>query len=440
MRVALLYPEVLDIARFREKRKEFPPFGVLYLAAMVERAHHEARILKVREDALAFDLRDFDVVAFSIPSSATYGLMLRARAQSIYAGDALLLVGGVHPSFFPEKTLSEWNVHAVGIDEGEMTLLELIEHAKDKELSGINGIGFFKNGKFVRTLKRPLIQSIDSLPLPARHLLDPEDFVMSDRLADTDEKMAHVMFSRGCPFPCRFCAAAQTKIQYRGGASAREELIHLKERYGVTGFAIVDDNFVVNRKKVAEISDSIVDLNLKWSALSRVDIVTEELLRKMYASGCIEIKFGVESGSQRILDAMQKNIRVDDIRNALKLANQTDIRSKVFIIHGYPGENQESTNETLALLEELKPLISRVSLFRFVPLPGTYVYQHPQEFSLRGTDTDAAWDGNWSKYHIHHNDRHWWGSEKDFEEQAAGYKVLNDYIDANWPDRHEVTA
>jgi len=244
------------------------------------------------------------------------------------------------------------------------------------------------------------------------------------------------MFSRGCPFPCRFCAAAQTRIQYRSGTSARKELVHLIEDYGIGGFAVVDDNFIVNKRKVADICSHIRGLDLQWSTLSRVDTIDEDLLTQVRDAGCIEIKFGVESGSQRILNAMHKNITPDDIRNALRLAHSADIKSKIFIIHGYPGENLDSTLETIRLLAELRSFISRVSLFRFVPLPGTYVYNHPEMFNLHGTDRDPDWKDEWERYHIHHNERHWWGSRQDFDEINSSYAELDGFINANWPSKN----
>ncbi len=153
------------------------------------------------------------------------------------------------------------------------------------------------------------MRDIDQLPLPARHLLPAGTVVMTDRLAGTDLRMAHVMFSRGCPFPCSFCAAGQTRIQYRGGESARRELEHLIDAYGIEGFAIVDDNFIVSKAKVSDICDHITGLDLRWSALSRVDTIDAPLLARMAASGCIEVKYGMESGSEDLLRAMRKNTR-----------------------------------------------------------------------------------------------------------------------------------
>jgi radical SAM superfamily enzyme YgiQ (UPF0313 family) len=225
-------------------------------------------------------------------------------------------------------------------------------------------------------------------------------------------------------------------MQYRGGESARAELLHLKETYGIEGFSIVDDNFVVARQKVMEICDSIKDLGLKWSALSRVDTVDRELLEKMRDAGCIEIKFGVESGSEEILRAMRKRITKQTIQKAFETCNEVGINAKAFIIHGYPGENTRTTQETIDLLKSLQHIIKRVSLFRFVPLPGTQVYDQLDPAGNRlihGTHNDpATWDGDWSKFHLYRNGRHWWGTEADFQEVNMSYNQIKQYIESVW--------
>jgi anaerobic magnesium-protoporphyrin IX monomethyl ester cyclase len=439
MRVAFVYPEVYDLARFRERRKEFPPFGVLYLAAVAERAGHDVTVFPVSEQAWRLDLSGFDAVGFSIPSSATYGVIRRARFGSTYAGDPLVMVGGVHPNFYPERTLLDLRPHVVGVGEGEETILDLLAEVTTRRFDRVPGVCYLGEGGPLRTIPRVALRDIDVLPLPARHLLNVEDLVMEDRLSSTDLRMAHVMFSRGCPFPCRFCAAAQTRIQYRSGASARRELEHLVQEYAIDGFAIVDDNFIVNRHKVRDICRSIADLGLRWSALSRVDTVDRSLLDDMAAAGCIEVKFGMESGSEQLLRAMRKNTTRRQIRDAVRRARAAGIKVKLFLIHGYPGENLDTTRETLDLLTELATDIERVSLFRFVPLPGTYVYDHPEEFGLHGTDRDPGWDGDWSRYHIHHNHRHWWGTPADFAAVQAGYEQLRDVVERLWPERHSGT-
>jgi anaerobic magnesium-protoporphyrin IX monomethyl ester cyclase len=428
------------LARFREGRKEFPPFGPLYLAAAAQQAGHEVTIFKVAPGQETLDLRRFDAVGYSLSSSATYGVIKRARETSQYSHGKLIMAGGVHANLYPESTLLDLRPHVVGFGEGEQTILDLLAAWPSGRFDDIPGVCFQRGGKPVRTAPRAVERNIDHLPLPARHLLPMEDLVMTDRLAGTDVRMAHTMFSRGCPYACRFCAVAKSVIQYRSGASARRELLQLKDDYDIGGFAIVDDNFIINRHKVLDICESIADLDLQWSALSRVNTVNAHLLAMLRYAGCIEIKFGMESGSARILEAMRKNIRPEQITAAVRAAKRAGISVKLFLVHGFPGEDLQTSRETIALLQQLAPLIDRASLFRFVPLPGTYVYEHPEEYALRGTDRDTDWDGDWSRYHIHHNARHWWGSERDFAQVQQGYDELATIVREYWPDRHDAPS
>lgn len=434
MRVVLLYPEVYDMARFKEGRREFPPFGVMYLGAALRDAGHDPAIMKVFPGQEPLDLTDFDAVGVSTASSATYGMLVTAVAHSRRAENSLLMVGGVHTNFYPVDSLVDFNADVVGVGESEDTILQLLAHSVDRDFSDVAGAVWRDAAGVVRQNPQVSVsRDISHLPLPARDLLPTDDLVMTDRLAGRDLRMAHVMFSRGCPFPCSFCAAGQTRIQYRDGVSARTELESLIADYQIEGFAIVDDNFIVAKQKVADICDHIVDLNLKWSALSRVDTVDRELLQKMADAGCIEVKFGVESGSEALLRDMQKNTTQAQIEAAITMAYEVGIEPKAFIIHGYPGENEATTAETIAMLERLRTKLSRVSLFRFVPLPGTKAYSNQLgQPRIHGTHLSPEWDGDWSKFHIHHNDRHWWGSDADFAELQRSYINLREYVETHW--------
>jgi len=253
MKVAIVYPEVYDLARFREKRKEFPPFGVLYLAAILENNGINVQLFKVFSRNTILDFQNFDAVAFSISSSATYNIIKEVRFRSVYSKNALVMVGGVHPSFYPEQTLLDIRPHVVGVGPGEETVIELLSEQKRRRFSKINGICYLEGSSLQKTPVRKLAQDIDKLPFPARHLLEEADVIMADRLSNTNLKMAHIMFSRGCPFSCRFCAVFQKKLQYRSGENVKAELESLISAYKIDGFAVVDDNFIINKTKVHSI-------------------------------------------------------------------------------------------------------------------------------------------------------------------------------------------
>lgn len=437
LNVAILYPDVYDMARFQEKRKEFPPFGAMYLASVLRDNGHNVDLMNITGEPEhdARDLTIYDTVGYSISSSVTMGMIEQAHHSSTVRKDAQIIAGGVHANFYPEQVLRDLRAHAVAYGESERIIEQLCCARTDEEYAATPGIVWLNSANEVITNSKSAPLPISDLPLPARDMLPVGDTIMDDRLAKTDLKMAHVMLSRGCPFPCTYCAAGLTRMQYRSGESARAELTHLKDEFGIEGFSIVDDNFVVARQRVMEICESIGDLDLKWSALSRVDTVDKELLEKMRDAGCIEIKFGVESGSEKILKAMRKRINTDTIRNAFELCNEVGINAKAFIIHGYPGENMETTQETIDLLRSLEHIIKRVSLFRFVPLPGTQVYDERDANGNRlihGTHDEPDWDGDWSKFHLYRNGRHWWGTEEDFATTNASYQMIKQYVESIW--------
>ena len=428
MKIAIVYPEVYDIARFGKKRKEFPPFGVLYLATIVSAQNEmEVEVFSVESDKEILDFTKFDVVAFSIPSSVTYEIIKYVRFNGVYANDTFIIAGGVHATIFPEQTLRNLKMHAVCIGNGEDAILELLREKETRQFSHIKGVCYLSEGNVVFTEKRSLKKNLDHLPtIPARHLLPDPDFIMTNRLSNTNLKMTHVMICQGCPFLCNFCASQQKQMQYRSEWHIHQELQYLKDNHGIEGFAVVGDNFLVNKRRVHKICESISSLGLKWSTLSRVDTVDYDSLEVMHDAGCIEIKFGVESGSELILKAMGKGISVNQIYNTIKMTYSVGIKVKAFIIHGYPGENIETTQETISMLDNLSDMIERVSLFRFVPLPGSRVYGQAKENRLIIAEND------WNNCHIHHNTNHWWGNSEDFAVVEKSYRQLDKFIFEKW--------
>lgn len=432
MKVVLLYPEVYEMARFGDRRREFPPLGVLNLGAAIEKAGHSVRVIAVSTGHASLDLREFQAVGFSLSSSATYNVMLAARRHAKIDEDALIMVGGVHCTLYPHDSLNEFNADVACVGQCEDTIVRVLAGASSMNFSGIPGILWKNNDRL--SYQQAVIppRSMEQVPLPARHLLPTEELIVTDRLAGTSLRMTHVAFSRGCAFDCVFCSAGRTRVRYRSGAQARRELTELIEQYGIEGFAIVEDNFTIDRRRVVDIAHSIRDLGLAWSAPSRVDTVDPPTLAAMAEAGCIELKFGMESGSPRMLAAMGKRTDPERIRQSIAWANQAGIDAKVFVIHGFPGETTETTRETIAMLTSLGSAISRVSLFRFVPLPGSLVYNRADLYGISGTHQQPGWDGDWSKFHIHHNARQWWGDTRDWQEVQDSYQELKDFVEANW--------
>lgn len=426
MKVALISPEYYDIAHFGVKRKEIPPFGVLYLAAIIEQKNIKVDLFRVSKETLPLDLTKYNIIGFSISSSVTYPILKRIREISKFNDSALLLAGGIHTTIFPRDVLEDLNVDIACIGEGEETISEIIDDYPKGEYKEINGIAFKDQlGEIVFTPQRSLIENLDTIPFPSRHLLPIDEVIMNDRLSDTNLPIAHILCSRGCPYSCNFCANQEHGIRYRSGDNIKLELEYLIKEYGIKGFCITDDNFIVDKLRIKDICEKITPLNLKWSSLSRVNTVDEDLLKILKNSGCVEIKFGIESGSQRMLSLMNKQITVEQIKHAITITHKVGIKVKAFILHGFPGENLESTQETIHLLESLKDKIDRISLFRFVPLPGSPAYVNYKKYNLKISN-------NFEDIYIYNNERKWWGTIQDQEELEMAYKLLESFIRENW--------
>lgn len=426
MKCALIYPEMYELSRYGTKRKEFPPFGVLYLAAALEKAGDKVDIFTATEENVAFDFLEYDAVGFSISASCAYNLIKNVKKYSKFSESCIIFSGGIHTTLFPEQVIEELDLNIAFIGESDESIVEFSDRINsNNNYYYIAGTCVNNNGKIIRYSARELINDINRLEFPARHLLDVDKIVMENRLAGTDYKIAHIMASRGCIYNCYFCANQDKKIRYRTGVDVKNELELLKSQFQIEGFCITDDNFIINTNNVKEICNEIKPLNLKWSALSRVDTVNKDTMEIMFKSGCIELKFGIESGSEAMLSKMNKNISLSQIRKAIITAKEVGINVKVFLIHGFPGENMSTTLETVSLLNELKTYIDRVSLFKFVPLPGSYVFNNPQKFNLKNID-------NFNRLYIYNDDIHWWGENNDFIEVKESFELLNNFINDNW--------
>jgi len=425
MKIAFISPEYYDVAHFGVKRKEIPPFGVLYLASVAEEMGINVVLYRVSSEEACIDVFDCDLVCFSIPSSVVYPLIKNVRKNLRIKQGTLLVAGGIHATIYPKNVLEDLDINIVCIGEGEDTLREIILNLATRTFSNISGILYKQGNNYVKTNLRALIANLDELPFPARHLMPLDDIVMSERLSNTNLKIVHLLCSRGCPYRCYFCANQEHSIRYRTGENIRNELEFLVEKYRIEGFCITDDNFIIDKNRIKNICHEIAPLGLKWSSLSRVDTVDLEILRCIKNSGCLELKYGVESGSQRMLNLMNKDITVEQIRNAINITYEIGIKIKAFIIHGFPGENIESTKETINLLEELKYKIERISLFRFAPLPGSYIYKNHEKFNVTLPD-------NLKDVHIYNNSKKWWGSKEEQKEVCDAYYLIEDYIKSHW--------
>lgn len=353
MKVMLINP----MTRFVTK-DIMPPLGLAWLAAVLEQNSISVEIL----DALV-ERKDLETVANKVkktcPDIVGITCVTATRSDAFKTADkirvtcpnATVVIGGPHVTFTAEDTLR--NIQSVDIivrGEGEATFLELVKALESgTDLTEVKGISFRSEGNIIHNPPRPFIEDIDSLPFPARHLLPMEKYDF--RIPFTDVKATNVLSGRGCPFGCIYCSTSTMwgkTIRMRSPSNVVDEIEQIVKEYGIRGIYFFDDTFTFHKRRTIEICDEIIErgLDLVWFCESRVDVIDEELLTKMKKAGCKIIAFGIESGSQRVLDIIKKKITVDQSIKATNLCKKVGIKTKSFFIYGLPGELPQDMEAT----------------------------------------------------------------------------------------------
>lgn len=363
----------------------FIPLGIGYLAAVLEENQYEVDVIDCQAREFPFDKfkseiskRRPDVVGLT-STTLTYKSALNiVKIAKEVCPECLTIIGGCHVTFWDSEALKESPYLDVVVrKEGEKTLLDLLERWQSgKAYQDVLGITFRKNGEIIRNPDRPCIENLDDLPFPAFHLWPLE------RLRKYGNVIFPVMTSRGCTFWCEFCTAVRMfgrRYRMRSSENVVDELEFLHDTYGADHFTFYDDSFTVDQARTAEICEEIKNrkLDIKWDCETRVDMVTKELLLKMKQAGCIAVWFGVESGSQQVINAMGKGISIAQTKKAFKWAKEAGLMTVAGVILGFPGETEETAWETIRLVEQLNP--DDVGYYIATPYPGTPMYDSVKE-------------------------------------------------------------
>lgn len=367
-----------------------PPLGILYVAAEARRSlEAELRIVDLNVGGMSLgDLEQLlreeqpDVVGFSVLSFNLLNCMEVCKVVRQVSPRTLICFGGWHPTLYPEETLALGVADVIVIGEGERTFAELIQalgrrkDAGDDVFAGIKGVGYrTTDGALQINERRETIRNLDELPFPAYDLVDAGKY--SHLLATTDNVVS-IMTSRGCPQKCVFCDLRGTPYRFRSPANILAEIRQCYER-GVREFFIQDDNFTISRRRVLEFCRLLVDsgLAIKYKISSRVDHLDDEVVQALKASGCYRMYLGVESGSQAMLDYLEKGITVDQIRGAFALAQKHGIDCCAYVMIGIPPERRAEIDETLRLVQSIRPRHLQCSIC--TPMPQTHLYRQLME-------------------------------------------------------------
>jgi anaerobic magnesium-protoporphyrin IX monomethyl ester cyclase len=361
-----------------------PLIGPAYLAAVLEKNGYEVKVFDCPPLGLTFETLKQEIIQLKpdivgITSvTVTFSTALQtAKMVKETMPQTLIVMGGPHVTVLDEQVIKDNPaVDVIVRGEGEQTMLELADRASNKfglmELEDIAGITFQKNGQVIRTPDRPLIQDLDELPFPAYKHFPLERYRHFGKL------ILPIISSRGCPFNCTFCLApkmAGKGCRPRSPNNVVDELEWLKKEFHPDAFTFHDETFTFEKKRVIAICDEIKrrKINLPWDCSTRVDQITPELLAKMKSANCQLVSFGVESGSQQILNAMKKGTTVELNAKGIKMAKEAGLSVTISVIIGYPGETKETLQATWDFIQKTKPDDVHMSIA--TPYPGIELYE-----------------------------------------------------------------
>jgi len=369
-----------------------PYMGLGYLAAAVRKKGHNVKILHCIKEKMS--LTDFasyirnakpSAVGFTCVSYDVNSVQESIRAVKGIDKNIPVIIGGAHVSAIPEVGMGEDFPDADYGFRGEAEigfpmLLDIISGRSGSGIGEVPGLIWRDNGR-VRVNNQLFYENVDELGMPAWDLMDPREYEASPFSGfSRGFPLAPMISGRGCPFPCTFCSTKYQmgqKVRHRSVSLILEEMKLLINKYGVKEIQFLDDCFSVNKGKVIEICNGILDAGIKinWQCPNglRIDTLDEEMLKVMKRAGCYHFSVGIESTNPDILKKMKKNITLELVEEKIAIAKRVGIKVTGFFILGFPGETKEDIKRTIRYARKLP--IDKVLFSNFWPSPGTEIYE-----------------------------------------------------------------
>jgi len=380
--IVLISPSLSDVYGFDIKKVSYgnPPMGIAYISSYLKKHNHSVKVIDLHfsKDPLK-EVRNVikkekpKFVGISCMTASLEKCKKIAKEIKSIDGDILVVLGGPHPSALPKQVIKINDIDFVVYGEGEETMLDLLEK---KDFNKIKGIVYKKGGKIIMNSPRKQINNLDILPFP-----DYEELKIKKNYCNYGEaffpKRIGIIASRGCPYNCVFCAenTVYKGVRLRSVKNVIDEIEYLNNKYGIKRFAFYDNAFGFYKKRAIEICKEIIKrkLDIKWVLSSRVDNVDEQLLKIMKSSGCYYIMYGIESGSQKVLDTINKGISISQIEDTIRTTKNVGIKVYGAFTLGVPYENDSAIRETINFAKELP--IDYATFNLLVPLPNTELFR-----------------------------------------------------------------
>jgi len=347
------------------------PLSLLYLGAVLEEHKHQVSIIDLRgwlgiSEHMTFPKADFYGIT-ATTGEIEYAKKLSKILKRRYP--CVTIVGGAHASLMPTDCVKDFDYVVVG--EGEKAIVDIVE----KEYTPIQpGI-----------VQGTIVEDLDSLPFPARHLLD-ESLIFSNTLYPGEKygkgpNATTIISSRGCPYNCAFCANIPQPVRFRQPEPFVSEVKYLQDRYDCHYFRFVDDDFTLNKKRLLEICELLEPLKVHYKCHTRSNLLDAEMCEALKKSGCEEMGLGVETADDKVLQLINKRETVEDHRKAVRLIKEFKIRAKVYWMVGLPGETWETIQLNKQFMAAVIP--DKWTLSTFMPYPGCDIWNNSDKYGVK---------------------------------------------------------
>ncbi|MEM4662735.1 MAG: radical SAM protein [Candidatus Diapherotrites archaeon] len=353
----------------------WPPIGLAYVASyLLQELSISCQILDAQAEDLspertAKEAARFDVVILNTSIPAIYRDLEICEMIKKYSPETKIGLIGTFASFFHKDLVKNEAIDFVARGEPEKPLRNALKYFSGKSMVAA-GLTIKKDHKILCFPNEKPLKDLEIMPFAARQLLNYNKYY---DILTKGKRLDFLISSRGCPFSCNFCSSSAFSKKYRerSAGSVLDECYEINE-LGHDDITFFDDTFTINKRRLLQICAGLSELNINWRCLSRTDTVDKEMLISMYNSGCYQIHFGVESGSQEMLENMNKGTKIEDVKKVFKMCNDVGIETVAFFIVGYPGETEETIEKTKELANELDADFATFNIF--TPLPGSKIF------------------------------------------------------------------
>ncbi len=380
--------------------KPYPPLGQLYISAYLDAQNIENHLFDTtffsKADQLAFiKEKQPDIIAIytNLMTKVEVIKLMKILKKEAQYGFPVIVLGGPDVSFNLENYLNAGAQYLI-IGEGEETMAELHNAILNTtEVAQVAGLAYLENGLLTRTKPRVKMKDLSVLPLPNRAAIPMDKYLRTWKDNHGMSSMT-VSTQRGCPYTCKWCSTAVYGQSYRRRPAhlVAAELKMLKNTYKPDSIWFVDDVFTVSHKWLTAFHEEVIkqDAVIPFECITRAERLTDDILKLLKEAGCYRIWIGAESGSQKIIDAMDRRVDVDVVKEAIQKTNAMDMETGTFIMLGYPGEDMEDINTTVQYLKDANPTHFTITIA--YPIKGTSLYNEIEKDIINQPDWETSTD------------------------------------------------